>query len=36
MISTLIQLLTVLNANHFAAVVLIAIVAVYKQQPPRD
>lgn len=30
------QFLAVLNSNPFAAVVLIALVAVYNRRPPKD
>jgi hypothetical protein len=36
MLATLTQFLTVLNGNHFAAVVLIALVAVANRRPPKD
>ena len=33
---TITELVKVLNSNHFAAVVLIALLAIIKRPPPKD
>ena len=35
-IETITELVEVLNSNHFAAVVLIALFAIIKRPPPKD
>jgi len=36
MLATLTQFMTALDANHFAAVALIAILAVANRRPPKE
>jgi hypothetical protein len=36
MLATLTQFLAALDSNHFAAVVLIALVSVSHRRPPKD
>jgi hypothetical protein len=36
MLSVMTQFLAVLDANHFAAVALIALLAVARRRPPKD